>query len=123
MNPKLLSGADLAFIGDAFYELYIRTYMINKGITNLDKLHNETVAYVSRDGQSYIIEKLLPELSSEELDIYKRGRNYNYKVKTKAYINASGFEAVIGYLYLLNENERLEMIINKAIRIIEEKNA
>jgi ribonuclease-3 family protein len=121
MNPKLLTGADLAFIGDAYYELYIRTYIINQGITNLEKLHKKTVSYVSRDAQSYIIEHLIPVLSIEEIDIYKRGRNYNYKTKTHAYITASGFEALIGYLYLTEELNRLEEILKKAIAIIEDK--
>lgn len=121
MNPSLLTGADLAFIGDAYYELYIRTYVLNKGITNLDKLHKKTVSFVSRDAQSYIIQKIMPELTIIEMDIFKRGRNYNYKTKTQSYINASGFEAVIGYLYLMNEVNRLEELLMNAIRIIEEK--
>jgi len=121
MNPRLLTGADLAFVGDAYYELYIRTYIINQGITNLEKLHKKSVSYVSRDAQSYIIEHLMPVLSDEEIDIFKRGRNYNYKTKTKAYINASGFEALIGYLYLTDELNRLEEILKMAIVIIEDK--
>lgn len=119
MNPSLLTGADLAFIGDAYYELYIRDYVLNKGITNLNKLHKTSVSFVSRDAQSKIIQTLLPELTIEETDIYKRGRNYNYKTKTQAYINASGFEALIGYLYLIKNNNRLEEVLKKSILIIE----
>lgn len=121
INPNLLSGADLAFIGDAYYELEIRTYVIDKGITNLHKLHNECVKYVSRDAQHKIISTLMEELTEEEIIIFKRGRNYNYKTKTDAYINASGFESLIGYLYLINNNKRLDEIIQKAITIIEGK--
>jgi len=121
MNPNLLTGADLAFVGDAYYELHVRTYIINKGITNLEKLHKTAVSFVSRDAQSYIIEILLPELADDEITIFKRGRNYNYKTKTKAYINASGFEALIGYLYLTKQEERLAGVLKRAIEIIEDK--
>ena len=119
MDPKLLSGGDLAFMGDAYYEMVIREHVMSKGITSLYKLHDECVKYVSRDAQYKIIKILFEELDEEEKEIFRRGRNYNYKVKTLEYIHASGFEAVIGYLYLLKRFERLEEIINRAISIIE----
>ncbi len=121
IDYKLLNGGDLAFIGDAYYELYIREYVLKKGKTKLNQLHNACVKYVSRVGQDKIITNLLDSLSNEEQEIYKRGRNYNYTNKTKEYVNASGFEALIGYLYLSKQNERLEEIIKKAILIIEEE--
>lgn len=121
MDYNLLSGADLAFIGDAYFELYIRNYVLHKGVTKLNKLHNECVKYVSRDSQYKIISNLINELSEEELNIFKRGRNYDYKTKNVEYINASGFEALIGYLYLKKEEDRLLYIIRKAIEIIEQK--
>ena len=99
MDYNLLSGADLAFIGDAYFELYIRNYVLHKGVTKLNKLHNECVKYVSRDSQYKIISNLINELSEEELNIFKRGRNYDYKTKTVEYIyneeyksNVSSFE-------------------------------
>lgn len=116
---KLLNGAVLAFIGDAYYEERIRRYCLDKGITNLGKLHDECVKYVSRTSQYKIIQSLI--LDEEELEIFKRGRNHNYKDSSVEYINASGFEAVIGYLYLLERFERLDEIINKAIAIINNK--
>lgn len=119
MNVKLLSGGDLAFIGDAYYELYIRKYLLNKGITHLAKLHNETVKYVSKDAQLKIITKLMSELTKEEEEIFKRGRNYNYKDHSEAYLNASGFEAVIGYLYLSEANSRLDHLIKRSIEVVE----
>lgn len=119
MNPKLLTGGDLAFIGDAYYELYIREYLLNKGITQLAKLHNECVKYVSREAQHHIITCLMNELSNEEMDIFKRGRNYNYKDKSEAYINASGYEALIGYLYLNNELTRLNYLLKRTIELVE----
>lgn len=119
INPKLLSGGDLAFVGDAYYELYIRHYLLNKGLTQLGKLHNECVKYVSRDAQLYIITNLMTELTEVEEEIFKRGRNFNYKLRTEAYINASGFEAVIGYLYLINDEARLEYLLKKTIELVE----
>jgi ribonuclease-3 family protein len=119
MNPKLLSGGDLAFLGDAYYELYIREYLLNKGITQLAKLHNEDVKYVSREAQYYVITNLMVELTNEEIDIFKRGRNFNYKDKSEAYINASGYEALIGYLYLNKEVERLNYLLKRTIELVE----
>ncbi|MBO4623226.1 MAG: Mini-ribonuclease 3 [Bacilli bacterium] len=121
MDPKLLSGGDLAFIGDAYYELVIREYVIKKDITSLYKLHEECVKYVSRSAQYKIIVAIMDGLTSEEEDIFRRGRNYNYKDKTMEYIYASGFEAIIGYLYLLNRMDRLKEIIDLSIKVIEEK--
>ena len=122
MDPKLLSGGDLAFIGDAYYELVIREYVIKKDITSLYKLHEECVKYVSRSAQYKIILAIMDKLTSEEEDIFRRGRNYNYKDKTVEYIYASGFEAIIGYLYLLNRMDRLNEIVDLSIKVIEENN-
>lgn len=119
MNPKLLSGANLAFLGDAYYELYIRRYVMNKGITQLQKLHDECVKYVSRTAQHKIANAIFDRLTDEEKEIFKRGRNYHYKVKTDEYINASGYEAVIGYLHLIDQSERLETLLSISIEIIE----
>ena len=117
---QLLNGGDLAFIGDAYLELRIRKYVLDKGITSLHNLHNECVKYVSRDSQYKIINVLYDELDEEEKDIFKRGRNHKYKDTSKEYINASGYEALIGYLYLLERHERLDYLIKKSIEIIEE---
>lgn len=121
MDYKLLSGGDLAFLGDAYYELAIRDHLIKKDITSLYKLHDECVKYVSRTAQYEIVCNLMDYFDDEEKDIFKRGRNYNYKNKTQEYIYASGFEAVIGYLYLEGKKDRLEEIINMAISYIERK--
>lgn len=121
MNYDLLTGADLAFVGDAYYELYIRNYVLHKGYTKLRDLHTHCVKYVSRTSQNKIILKLLEELTEEEIVIFKRGRNFDYKNKDSEYVNASGFEALVGYLYLKQENERLQYIISRSIEIIEAK--
>ena len=121
MNPELLTGADLAFIGDAYFELYIRNYILNKGYTKLRDLHQHTVNFVSRTNQYKIINTLMDELTTHEQEIFKRGRNFDYKDKTKEYVNASGFEALVGYLYLKNDNDRLLYIMDRSIEIIEAK--
>ena len=121
IDYKMLNGGDLAFIGDAYLELRIREYVLSKGITSLHLLHDECVKYVSRDSQDKIINLIQNELSEEEYEIFKRGRNYNYKNKSPEYINASGYEALIAYLYLSKNSERLDYIINKSIEIIEKQ--
>ena len=86
MNYDLLTGADLAFVGDAYFELYIRNYVLHKGYTKLNDLHNHCVQYVSRTSQNKIILTLMNELTEEEISIFKRGRNFNYKNKDNEYI-------------------------------------
>ena len=120
----LMNGADLAYLGDAYYELQIRTYLLSKGITKNKELKEKSTLYVSAHAHKVICEKLLPFLTEEELNIYKRGRNgapHNRRknIDYTEYTISSGFEAVIGYLYLANNTKRLDEIINKAIRIIE----
>ena len=127
MIPKMLNGADLAYVGDAYYELRVRLYLLEKGITNPNKLHKEAVSYVSASAHSKIMDIIKDSLSEEEMGIFKRGRNYNYKhsrknLKMDEYLASSGFEAVIGYLYLKGENERLSQIMGLSISVIEDNN-
>jgi len=122
----MLNGADLAYVGDAYYELRVRLYLLEKGITNPNKLHKEAVSYVSASAHSKIIDIIKDSLSEEEMSIFKRGRNYNYKhsrknLKMDEYLASSGFEALVGYLYLLDRKDRLEEILKKAFEIIEGK--
>lgn len=118
-EKKNLNGGDLAFVGDAYYELCIRNHLINKGYTSLYKLHDECVKYVSAKAQAYIVNEIMSELSEEEESVFKRGRNYSYKNKSPEYVKASGFEALLGYLFLLSRFERLEYLVDKAIDTIE----
>ena len=121
---SLMNGADLAYLGDAYYELQIRTYLLSKGITKNKELKEMSTKYVSAHAHKVICEKLLPTLNEEELAIYKRGRNGAPHNRRKnldytEYTISSGFEALIGYLYLAGANERLGEIITHAIQIIE----
>lgn len=127
MKPELLNGANLAFIGDAFYELFIRKYLLNQNITSQNDLHRQCVKYVSAEGHNRIVAELEKTFTEEELVIFKRGRNHKYTISRKnlkksEYLNSSGFEAVLGYLYLRGNIARAEEIATQAIAVIEEKN-
>ena len=119
MNINCINVLALAYLGDAVYEVYIRERLINKGINNVDKLQTESVKYVSAKGQANILDKLIDNnfLSDEEIEIVKRGRNYKRSSHPKntdiiTYKCSTGFEALIGYLYLINK-DRLNEILNQ----------
>lgn len=119
MDLNLVNIITLAYIGDAVYEVYIREYLIKKGIAKVDELQREAVKYVSAKSQCKILERLIDNdiLNENELDIVKRGRNYKRTSHPKntdiiTYKMSSGFEALIGYLYLNNEKDRLDKIIS-----------
>lgn len=108
----------LAYIGDAAYEVYIREYLIKSNIVKVDKLQKEAIKYVSAKAQSKIINDLIEKklLTEEETEIFYRARNHKGNRHPKntdilTYKYATGFEAIIGYLYLENK-QRLEEIIN-----------
>ena len=109
----------LAYLGDAIYEVYIREALINKGINKVERLQEESVKYVSAKGQAKILDNLISTgiLNEEELEIVKRGRNYKRSAHPKntdivTYKYATGFETLIGYLYLTNK-DRLNEILNQ----------
>lgn len=121
-----LSGLTLAYLGDAYYELEIRRYLINKGLTNVNELHQKAIIYTSAVGQSKAIEALQTGfLSEDEINVYKRGRNATSTHKPKnaelsTYRFATGFEALIGFLVQEKEFDRANKIIERSIQIIEE---
>ena len=124
-NIRLLNGNNLAYIGDAYYELYIRTYLINKGITKNVELQKEAIKFVSASSHAKIFQKLKDLLNEEEMEFFRNGRNNFSKAHRKnidlgEYAISSGLEAVIGYLYLSNLTERLEYLMQEIIRIVEE---
>lgn len=126
INPKLLNGADLAYVGDAYYELYIREYLIAQGTTKSNELKKKSLKFVSAHAHNYICEKLIKTLTLEEMQIFKRGRNgapknHRKNLDPAEYLNSSGLEAVIGYLYLNKELDRLNQIMDRIIKIVEEE--
>ncbi|GKX68797.1 Mini-ribonuclease 3 [Inconstantimicrobium mannanitabidum] len=124
---RRLNPLQLALIGDAAYEVYIRNYiLLNNRELNAHKIHVKAIKFVKAKAQSDIMLVLENELLEAEEYFYKRGRNAKSPTVPKNadvrdYRNATGFEALIGYLYLTGKNERLESIFKKCVQIIEEK--
>ena len=119
MELSLINVITLAYIGDAVYEVYVREYLIKNGIAKVEELQKESIKYVSAKSQCKILSYLMDNniLTDIELDIVKRGRNYKRASHPKntdiiTYKMSSGFEAMIGYLYLNNEKDRLNKIMN-----------
>ena len=119
----------LAYLGDSIYETYIRTYLINKGISKVNSLQKEAIKFVSAKAQcSYITEMIENNfLTEEELNVFKRARNHKTNSHPKntdiiTYKYATGFEAIIGDLYLKNKKERIVEIINYVIGVYEKNN-
>ena len=120
VNMKAYSPLTLAYIGDAAYELVIRTMVVEKGNRQASQLHRLTTSYVKAQAQAAMIEALEPELTEEELAIYKRGRNAKSYTSAKNasildYRKATGLEALIGYLYLSGREERVLFLIKEGI--------
>ena len=122
-----MSPLVLAYLGDTVYESYVREHIIKNNINDkVNALHKQAVKYVNAKAQSYVIHEIEAELTEEEMRIYKRGRNQKSNTSPKNadivdYRHATGFEALIGYLYLDKKTERLEYIVDKAINLIEEE--
>lgn len=124
-EARLLNPLQLALIGDAVYEVFIRNYILieNRGLS-AHKIHIKAIEYVKAHAQSQIIKALEPMLTEEEEYIYKRGRNAKSGTVPKnadvvEYRTATGFEALVGYLYLSNQKERLSTILIKALELKE----
>ena len=109
---RAISNLGLAHIGDCVYEIMVRSMLICSGRSTSAGLHRETVKYVSAPAQSAAVEKILPVLSEEERDVYRRGRNTRVNSVPKnadisQYHAATGLEALFGWLYLNARHERL----------------
>ena len=118
MNVLEINVLVLAYLGDTIYENFVRKYLINRGIGNVNDLQKEAVKYVSAKAQASYLKKMMDAcfLSEEELDVVKRARNYKITSHPKncdiiTYKYATGLEALIGYLNLKCENERIGEIM------------
>ncbi len=112
VDLRTYSPLTLAYIGDAIYDLIIRTLIVKQGNSRPEKMHKRASALVKASAQAEMIERLLPMLTEEEHAIYKRGRNAkSYTMAKNAtmldYRKATGFEALMGYLYLKEDMSRL----------------
>lgn len=125
MDTREVNVKTLAYIGDVVYELYIREHVISNSREQVNKLHKKTIKYVSAKAQAKVVANIEKELSDEEKDIIRRGRNADANTVPKntdvvTYKIATGFESLIGFLYLEKREERLKYIIEKSIKVIEE---
>lgn len=115
-GARNLSPVVLAFVGDAVYSLYVREKLVLGTDFKTGTLQKLSSRQVSARGQSELIERLLPALTEEEADIFRRGRNAKKSTRSRhasvgEYNRSTGFEALIGYLYLTGRHERIEELL------------
>ena len=118
LTSNSYNGLTLAYIGDAVYELYIRNFVLSKGIYKVNELHKVVISYTQAKAQKHFMEEILKKemLDEYEISLYKRGRNQHpsttrRNVDLTTYLEATGFEALIGGLYVDKKNSRLEEIL------------
>ena len=122
MNVLEVNVLVLAYLGDTIYENYVRHYLINKGIGNVNSLQTESINYVSARAQAKFLEELINSdfFTEEEISVVKRARNYKSNSHPKntdiiTYKHATALEAVIGYLDLSNRKDRIDKIMNNIL--------
>ncbi len=120
VDIRTYSPLALAYIGDGIFDLVIRSIVVGKGNTKASQLHYQTSHIVKAKTQAEMIKALEPVLSQEEADVYRRGRNAKSPTMAKNatmsdYRNATGFEALMGYLYLQDEFPRIVELVKKAV--------
>ena len=117
---NMLSPLVWAYVGDAVYELFIRTNLVNNSNAKPHKLHIESIKFVKAKAQAETLDRIFDRLNSKEREIARRGRNTeNHHVAKNAnvadYSHSTAFEAVIGYLYLTYQDERLKEVLNMCL--------
>ena len=117
-KTKAISPVTLAFVGDAVYTLYVREKLVAEHDFSTGTLQKLSSSEVSAHGQNILLEKILPLLSEEELAVFKRGRNAKKPTRSKnatvaEYNNSTGFEALLGYLYLTGNYQRIEELLSE----------
>ena len=121
---RTYSPLTLAYIGDAIFDVVIRSILVNKGNTAVNKLHQRTSSVVKAPTQAKMATAIMEDFTEEEADWYRRGRNSKPHTKaknatTRDYLEATGFEAVIGYLYLTGDMDRVCELVNLGIERLE----
>lgn len=123
LDVNLINVIVLAYLGDTIYENYVRRYLINKGINNVKDLQEKSIKYVSAMGQAKYIKELMDNnfFTDDEISVIMRARNNSNNRHPKncdimSYKYATGLEAVIGYLDIIEENERIDEIMNYILR-------
>jgi len=124
-DPIHTNTTALAWIGDAAYELQVRSRLLRAGVAaaNADAMHRAAVCYVRADAQALVIRELLDTLPAEEKDLVKRARNRRISTKPKntdavTYKWATAFEALVGYYHMSGDDEKVADITDKAMTII-----
>lgn len=125
---NLLNGLALAYMGDAVYEVFIRDYLLRKGNTKPNLLHQKATKFVSAKAQADLMHGMLEAdmLSEKEQEIYRRGRNAKSHTSAKnadihTYRISTGFEALMGFLHLTDQTERLQELMIWCVHYKEEK--
>ena len=126
VDPAMYSPLTLAYIGDSIYDLIIKSLIINQGNKQVNKLHKETSELVQAATQSLMMRTLQEQLSDEERAVYKRGRNAKSISPAKNqsitdYRRATGFEALLGYLYLKKEWKRMLDLVKIGLDSLKEE--
>ena len=124
-QAKMLSPLSLAFVGDAVYTLYARSKVIQHSDAKNGTLHTEATKLVKASGQAEMADAILDLLNEEEMGVYKRARNSKtHSVAKNAsigdYKKATGFEALVGFLYLTGQQERLKFLLNERTDICQQ---
>lgn len=137
MDIRMMNTTSLAYLGDAVYEVYVRKHVMKENVSHADVLHRRAVPFVRADGQAYVIKKWMKErdeaktpcegvfrLTEEEAELVRRARNRRSATKPKnadpvTYKWATAFEALAGYLYLTEQEARLNQMAASAIEGIE----
>lgn len=117
-KARVISPITLAFVGDAVYSLYVRQKLVLLHDYTPNELQKHTSSEVSAHGQNTLLERVLHKLSEEEQGIFKRGRNAKKSTRSKSasvyeYNNSTGIEAVIGYLYLSGQYDRISCLLSE----------
>lgn len=120
INLNAIPTLNLAFIGDGVFDLLVREHLLSSSSAHVGELNREKVAMVNCKSQAQDVKKLLPILTDEEQDVYRRGRNAKVNSASKHstlsdYHAATGLEALFGYLYLKGENERIKELFTLII--------
>ncbi|WP_163582585.1 Mini-ribonuclease 3 [Gracilibacillus saliphilus] len=125
-QPREMKSLALAYMGDVIYEKYVREYLICMGTVKVQQLHQHAVRFVKATSQAKVVHHWIEtnQLTTEELAVVKRGRNAKSgsvpkNTSVQAYRYSTAFEALIGFLYLDQQHERLELLIKQAIAITE----
>ena len=122
-NLREVNTTALAYMGDAVYEQAVREEILKRGSYHVNNLHHLATLFVKAQAQANIIKTMFDELTPEEQNLVKRARNRKYATKAKnadpvTYKWATAFEALVGYLYLAEEKERLDWVLARAIEIV-----